>query len=219
MVDRSPGMILAYVTQILVGFNVLLALLFKPGDFPVSFILFLMGMVIYVVAWKTKIRFPWFVYFLISLALLIHTSGYVQERYLKFVYWDVLAHTVSGTIVALLGFLLILYLNRTRHYGADPLFVAFFVVLFGTFCEYMWEVWEFFVDTFFGGSLAGPMQADNADTMTDMIFVLLASLIVAVISYYYLKRRGVEAVVDDMVKDSPYFAPEHLPSPEGTGPA
>ena len=216
MSARSPGMVLSYIAQVLVGFNVLLALLFKPGDFPVAFILFLMGMVIYVVAWKTKVRFPWFVYFLISLALLIHTSGYVQERYIKFEYWDVLAHTVSGTIVALLGFLLILYLDRTRRYALDPLFVAVFVVLFGTFCEYVWEVWEFFIDTFFGGSLAGPMQGSNTDTMTDMVFVLIASLIVAVISYYYLKRRGVEVVVNDMVKDSPYFSSADPPSPGST---
>lgn len=217
MVDHSPGMILAYIIQALVGFNVLLALIFKPGDFPIAAILFLMGMVIYVVAWRTKVRFPWFVYFLISLALLIHTSGYVQERYIKFEYWDVLAHTVSGTIVALLGFLLFLYLNRTRNYNADPFFVAFFVVLFGTFCEYAWEVWEFFIDTFFGGSLAGPMQANNTDTMTDMIFVLIASLIVAVICYYYLKRKGVDQVVNDMVKDSPYFTTEPLPPAGSTG--
>ncbi len=206
MVDRTPGMILAYVTQALVGFNVLLALLFKPSDFVIGSVLFLMGMVIYVVAWRTKVRFPWFVYFLISLALLIHTSGYIQERYIKFEYWDVLAHTVSGTIVALLGFLLVLYLDRVRDYRLDPFFVGFFIVLFGTFCEYIWEVWEFFIDTFFGGSLAGAMQGSNADTMTDMIFVLVASLIVAVVCWYYLKRYGKDAVVDDMVRDSPFFA-------------
>jgi hypothetical protein len=206
MPARSPGMYLAIITQALVGFNVLLAMLFKPEDFVIGSILFLMGMVIYAVAWKTKIEFPWFVYFLISLALLIHTSGYIQERYIKFEYWDVLAHTVSGTIVALLGFLLILYIDRTRKYNLDPFFVGFFIVLFGTVCEYLWEVWEFFVDTFFGGSLAGPMQGSNADTMTDMIFVLVASLIVAVPCYYYLKRNGKETVVNKMVQNSPYFA-------------
>ena len=205
MSARSPGMYLAYLAQALVGFNVLLALLFKPSDFPIAAVLFLMGMVIYVVAWKTKIRFPWFVYFLISLALLIHTSGYIQERYIRFPYWDVLAHTVSGTIVALLGFLLILYLDRTRRYALDPLFVGIFIVLFGTFSEYLWEVGEFGIDTFFGGSLAGPMQGSNADTMTDMIFVLAASLIVAAGCWYYLRRYGTKAIVDEMVRDSPYF--------------
>ncbi|MEN6342249.1 MAG: hypothetical protein ABFC89_06775 [Methanospirillum sp.] len=207
MAARSPGMYLAYIIQALVGFNVILAVLFKPSDVVVGTILFLLGMVIYVVSWKTKIAFPWFVYFLISLALLIHTSGYIQERYLRFQYWDVLAHTVSGTIVALLGFLLILYLDNTRKYALDPPFVGSFIVLFGMGCEFLWEVWEFFVDTFFGGSLAGPMQANNTDTMTDMIFVLVASLIVGAGCYVYLKRYGKEAIFHDMVRDSPYFQP------------
>jgi hypothetical protein len=198
-------MYLAYVTQALVGFNVILAVFFKPSDVAVGTVLFLMGLAIYLFSWKTKITFPWFVYFLTSLALLIHTSGYIQERYIRFEYWDVLAHTVSGTIVALIGFLVILYLDNTREYDLDPLFVGIFIVLFGTFCEYLWEVWEFFMDTFFGGSLAGTMQANDADTMTDMIFVLISSLIVGVGCYYYLKRYGKEAIFHDMVKDSPYF--------------
>ncbi len=54
----------------------------------------------------------------------------------------------------------------------DPLGMAFFIVGFGMVGEYLWEVWEFLVDQTMGGSRAGPMQADNFDTMTDMIFVL-----------------------------------------------
>jgi len=199
-------MLLAYLAQALIGVNVLLALLFKPSDFVIGVFLFLAGMALYVVAWRAKIAFPWFVYFLVSFALLIHTSGYIQERYLRFPYWDVLAHTVSGTMVALLGFLLVLYLDRTRNLNLDPTFCAFFIVLFGTFCEYVWEVWEFLVDSLLGGSLAGQMQGSNTDTMTDMLFVLVASLIVAAGCWYYLRRYGKERIVDDMVRDSPLFS-------------
>ena len=94
---RSPGMYLAYIVQALIAFNVLLAVLFKPQDVLIGVILFLIALVIYLFSWKTKIIFPWFVYFLVSLAVLIHTSGYIQGRYLTFVNWDMLAHTVSGT--------------------------------------------------------------------------------------------------------------------------
>ena len=61
------------------------------------------------------------------------------------------------------------------------------------------------MDTFFGGSLAGLMQPNNADTMTDMIFVLIASLIVGIGCYYYLNRYGKETIFHNMVKDSLYF--------------
>ena len=49
------------------------------------------------------------------------------------------------------------------------------------------------------------MQADNADTMTDMIFVLISSLIVGIGVYIYLKRYGKENIFQDMVKDSTFL--------------
>jgi hypothetical protein len=60
------------------------------------------------------------------------------------------------------------------------------------------------IDQTIGGSLAGPMQADNFDTMTDMIFVLVASVIVALGCWYYLNKVGKEKIVDEMVKDSDF---------------
>lgn len=48
------------------------------------------------------------------------------------------------------------------------------------------------------------MQANNADTMTDMIFVLISSFIVGIGCYYYLKRYGKQTIFGNMVEDSPY---------------
>jgi hypothetical protein len=169
-----------------------------------AIVLFLMALVIYLVPWNTKIMFPWFVYFLISLAILIHTSGYIQGRYLAFVNWDALAHTVSGMIVALLGFLLILCWDKIKQFNLDTGFIGFFIIFFGGVFEYFWEIWEFFVDTFFGGSATGLMQANNADTMTDMIFVLISSLIVEIGVYIYLKCYGKQTIFGNMADESPY---------------
>jgi hypothetical protein len=201
---RSPGMYLAYITQALIAFNVLLAVLFKPEDILIGTILFLIALIIYLFSWKTKIIFPWFVYFLVSLAVLIHTSGYIQGRYLTYVNWDMLAHFVSGTIVAMIGFLVILFWDKIKNYNLDAGFMGIFIIAFGMVFEYLWEIWEFCVDTFFGGSAAGLMQANNADTMTDMIFVLISSLIVGIGCYYYLKHYGKKDIFKNMVKDSPY---------------
>jgi hypothetical protein len=198
-------MYLAYIIQAAIAFNVLLAVLFKPEDVAIGIVLFLIALAIYLFSWKTKIVFPWFVYFLVSLAVLIHTSGYIQGRYLTYVNWDMLAHFVSGTIVALIGFLVILFLDQRRKYNLDAPFIGIFIVFFGCVFEYFWEIWEFCVDTFFGGSAAGLMQANNTDTMTDMIFVLISSLIVAIGCYYYLKRYGKKDIYHNMVKDSPYI--------------
>jgi Na+/H+ antiporter NhaC len=48
------------------------------------------------------------------------------------------------------------------------------------------------------------MQADNFDTMTDMIYVLIPSIAIALIAWYYIGRNGKERIVNDMVKDSDF---------------
>jgi hypothetical protein len=204
MTDRPYGMYLAYVTQAAIGFNVLISIYLAFGV--VSAVVgFLIGMVPYLITRFTRIKFPWFVYFLISLALLIHISGYIQGRYLNIPNWDTIAHTVSGSIVALLGFVAILFIDKNRKYNLDAAFIAGFTVMFGLVGEYLWEIYEFLVDTFVGGSLAGKMQADNTDTMVDMIFVLIPSVIVALGCYYYVTKYKKENIMHEMIKDSPLF--------------
>jgi hypothetical protein len=204
MTDRPYGMYLAYLTQTALGFNVLIAVYLGFGV--VSGIVgFLIALVPYLITKFTKIKFPWFVYFLISLALLIHISGYIQGRYLNIPNWDTLAHTVSGSILALIGFIVVLFMDKIRKYNLDPLSIAAFTFMFGLTGEYLWEIYEFLVDTFVGGSLAGKMQADNADTMMDMIFVFLPSLIIAIACYYYVRKYKKETIVHEMLKDSTFF--------------
>ena len=206
MNNRSPGMYLAYIVQALVGLNVLYAVILgDPGSVSIGIVMFVMGLIPYFITKYAGIRFPWFVYFLISLAILIHLSGYIQGRYINIPNWDNLAHLVSGFIVALIGFLAILFIDKFREYRLDALFIGLFTVAFGMVMEYLWEMWEFSVDTFFGGSLAGPMQANNTDTMSDMIFVFISSVIVGLICYYYVKTKGKEAIMHDMVKDCAFF--------------
>jgi mannose/fructose/N-acetylgalactosamine-specific phosphotransferase system component IIC len=206
MTDRSYGMYLAYFTLAALGFNALLAVYLGFG-FGSALAGLLIAVTPFLFTRYTKIKFPWFVYFLICLAVLIHISGYIQGRYLNIPNWDTLAHTVSGSIIALLGFILILFLDKIRKYNLDPQFIAGFTIMFGLTGEYLWEIYEFLVDTFLGGSLAGKMQADNTDTMVDMIFVLVPSIIVAVGCYYYLHKNGKEKIMHEMTKDSTFFSP------------
>ncbi len=204
MSDRSYGMYLAYFTLAALIFNILLAVYFGFG-FVSALGGFLIAIAPFVFTRYTKIKFPWFVYFFICLAILIHISGYIQGRYLNIPNWDTLAHTVSGSILALLGFVLILFLDKMRKYNLDAEFMAAFTLMFGMVGEYLWEIYEFLVDQFFGGSLAGKMQADNTDTMMDMIFVFLPSVIVALGTYYYVRKYKKETILHEMTKDSTFF--------------
>jgi hypothetical protein len=204
MAERSYGMYLAYFTLAALGFNALLAVYLGFG-FGSALAGFLIAVTPFLVTRFTKIKFPWFVYFLICLAVLIHISGYIQGRYLNIPNWDTLAHTVSGSILALLGFILVLFMDKIRKYNLDPLAIAAFTAMFGMVGEYLWEIYEFIVDIFLGGSLAGKMQADNTDTMMDMIFVFLPSLIIAIACYYYVQKYKKETIMHEMLKDSTFF--------------
>ncbi|MGD9936818.1 MAG: hypothetical protein AB7S61_05015 [Methanoregulaceae archaeon] len=158
-----------------------------------------LSVVPYVVAARENIRFPWFVYFLISFALWFHVAGYIQGFYVDlYPYYDKIAHLVSGTTIALLGFLGVIYLDKHWKMALTPLFVASFTVTFGMALGGVWEIYEFLVDLVFGGSLAGPMQNSLEDTMLDMIFVLVGSVIVAAVALVYFRTHEVDDVTESL---------------------
>jgi hypothetical protein len=195
--DLPNGMYLAYLFQLLIALNGVYA--FLIGDIQemyTAFLMFGLTVVPYVVAKEMKIHFPWFVFFLIALSLWFHTAGYVQGYYvLYYPYYDKIAHLVSGIAVALLGFLGVVFLDRYWKMNLTIPFIVGFTIIFAMALGGFWEIYEFLVDTFTGGSLAGPMQNSLEDTMLDMMFVLVGSVIVAVIGVVYFHRHRKEEIM------------------------
>ncbi|HIH04058.1 MAG TPA: DUF2238 domain-containing protein [Methanoregulaceae archaeon] len=196
----SKGMFLAYLFQALIAANGVYALV--TGQYQAMFTAFLMfglTFVPYVAADRLDIRFPWFVYFLIALSLTIHISGYVQGWYVTmYPYYDKVAHLVSASSIALIGFLGVIFLDRYWRMNLTPLFIVFFTLTFGMALGGIWEIYEFAVDQIFGGSLAGPMQMGLADTMWDMIADLLGSAGVSLVGIVYFRSHHVEEIEDSM---------------------
>jgi len=197
--DRSSTIYLAYFFQALIAFNGIYALV--TGQYQAMFTAFLMfglALVPYIVAQRLQINLPWFVYLLIALALWIHTAGYVQGYYTLFYpYYDKVAHLISGITVALLGFLGVIFLDKYWNMTLTTPFIIGFTIIFSVALGAFWEIYEFFVDIVFKGSLAGPMQNDLNDTMLDMIFVLAGSIIVAILGHSYLKNHPIEEITGD----------------------
>ncbi|WP_157200208.1 hypothetical protein [Methanogenium cariaci] len=114
--ETQYGMYLAYFFQTLIGLNCIYAFVTGnlAGGFFSALIMFLATLVPFIIAHRMNIHFPWFVFFLIALALWFHTAGYIQGYYEMFYppYYDKIAHLVSGTTVALLGFLGVIFLDR-----------------------------------------------------------------------------------------------------------
>jgi len=190
-VEKEYDMYLAYFFQALIGLNTVYA--FVTGNmagFFTGLIMFIFTIVPYVVARRMKIHLPWFVFFLIALALWFHTAGYIRGYYeLYYPYYDKVAHLVSGTAVALLGFLGVVFLDKYWKMNLTTPFIVGFTIIFGMAPGGFWEIYEFLVDTFFGGSLAGMMQNGLTDTMLDMMFVLAGSILVAIMGVFYFRHH------------------------------
>jgi hypothetical protein len=192
-------MYLAFFFQALIGLNAIYA--FLLGEFQAMFtavLMFVLTLVPYVVSERMNIKLPWFVFLLIALALWIHTAGYIQGYYVIFYpYYDKVAHLVSGTTVALLGFLGVIFLDKYWKMTLTTPFIIGFTIIFSVALGAFWEMYEFFIDNVFGGSLAGPMQNSLNDTMLDMIFVLGGSIIVAILGNFYFKSHRKEEITGD----------------------
>jgi uncharacterized membrane protein YjdF len=188
---RSRGMYLAFFFQLLIALN--MAYAFGIGDYNAGFtalLMFLFTLVPYWVAKRLHIEFPWFVFFLIALSLWFHTAGYIQGYYIRYYpYYDKLGHFVSGLSVALLGFLGVIFIDRYWKMKLRRHFIVGFTIIFGLAMAAAWEIYEFAIDTLFGGSLAGKMQFSLGDTMVDMIMVLVGSVIVAVIAVFWFRHH------------------------------
>lgn len=193
---KEYGMYLAYVFQALIALNVIHA--FLIGQYELMFtglLMFILTLVPYIVAQKLNVNFPWFVYLLIAMALWFHTAGYIQGYYTTFYpYYDKIAHLVSGTTVALLGFLGVIFLDKYWNMNLTNPFIIGFTIIFGMALAGFWEIYEFLIDTFFGGSMAGLMQHGNTDTMLDMIFVLTGSIIVSIFGVFYFRNHRKEDI-------------------------
>ena len=203
IMEKQYGMYLAYFFQTLIGLNCIYA--FVTGNLPGFFsalIMFVVTLIPFIIANRMNIQFPWFVFFLIALALWFHTAGYVQGYYEMFYpYYDKIAHLVSGTTVALIGFMGVIFLDRYWNMNLSAPFIIGFTIMFGMSLGGFWEIYEFLVDTFFGGSMAGVMQNGLNDTMLDMMFVLAGSIIVAIMGVFYFRHHRKEDIVGSMNGD------------------
>ena len=202
--ENKYGMYLAYLFQTFIGLNCLYA--FITGNlagFFSALIMFVVTLIPFFVACRMNISFPWFVYFLIALALWFHTAGYIQGYYeLYYPYYDKIAHLVSGITVALLGFIGVMFLDQYWKMTLTTPFIVGFTIIFGMALGAFWEIYEFLVDTFLGGSLAGPMQNSLNDTMLDMMFVLAGSVIVAIMGVFYFRKNHKDGTARSMDTDN-----------------
>lgn len=134
---------------------------------------------------KYKVAIPWWLTFMIVFILYMHLAGEYYGWYVTlYPYYDKIAHLIAGITVALIGFTAVLLMDRYTQNNFDRYVIILMIIMFTMAFGAFWEIFEFTMDTFFGTDL----QHGNIDTMVDLLFDLLAAIIVAAIGNFYLRR-------------------------------
>lgn len=127
--------------------------------------------------------------------------GEIGELYVKSKIFDSILHTLSGSMLAILGFSIIRLLNNSEKVdlNLNPLFVAVFVICFSITVGVLWEFVEFTIDALTGSNMQRysdsvtrePFLGRAAlfDTMKDLMLDTVGALVMAIISYIDLKKK------------------------------
>ncbi|WP_084766952.1 hypothetical protein [Clostridium nigeriense] len=112
--------------------------------------------------------------------------------------YDKFLHLLSGAVIAIIGYVLFLYLtNNNSRKEIHPLTSVIFVIIFATAAAGAWEIWEFTTDSLFG------LTAQNnslVDTMWDIICGTVVGIITAIPIYIHSKGRKIK-IIDMIIED------------------
>jgi hypothetical protein len=103
--------------------------------------------------------------------------------YERIAMWDVILHLFSTAVISMLAFMIVYTLHYTKKLRLSIPLVGFFTVTFAMFVGSLWEILEYAVDIFFKTSA----QKGLGDTMLDLIYDLIAGIIVACLGMFYVR--------------------------------
>ena len=118
--------------------------------------------------------------------------GEIHDFYYRFPWWDNMLHCISGSVLGIIGFMFVYFLNKThiKKTKLSPFFVALFAFCFSLSMGVFWEIFEFSGDRLLGLNMQKfrmPGEDGLVDTMTDLIVDMVGALIVTLIGYIYMK--------------------------------
>jgi hypothetical protein len=136
--------------------------------------------------------------FWIVLALFLHVVGGFSGFYDWVPGWDHITHIISASLVAALGFVVVVTIDKYVDSIHLPRpFLTFFIVMFTMAFGVLWEFMEFANDQLMGTLL----QYNLEDTMVDLIFDGFGGFFVAFLGGYYLTHTPHEHFVAGLKVD------------------
>jgi uncharacterized membrane protein YjdF len=134
------------------------------------------------------------------IAIFIYASlflGEIRQYYVRYPYWDLLLHMISGFLIGAIGFSLVDLLNKSDKVSLSmsPVLTSLFACCFAVTIGCLWEIFEFVMDQAFGFNMQkDTLLADGGtdigliDTMEDLIVDVLGALLSSLLGFFYLKK-------------------------------
>lgn len=112
--------------------------------------------------------------------------GEAHNFYFRFWWWDNLLHLCSAIIFGFIGFTILYFMVNRHELSARPWTLALFSFSFAIAIGTLWEIFEFFMDSFFGLNM---QKSGLLDTMGDLIVDTIGAILSSSIAFGYLKLR------------------------------
>lgn len=132
------------------------------------------------------------IFIFLSMYLASGLNFYAIPNYDKFL------HLLSGSVIAIIGYVLFLYLtNEKSRKEMKSLTAVIFVIIFATAAAGTWEIWEFTTDKLFG------LNAQNGslvDTMLDIICGTVVGIITSIPIYLHSIGKNIK-FIDRFIKE------------------
>ena len=159
----------------------------------VGFLTFIMTFYPSILRKKFRVYLPSTLQIIITLFIFASQFlGEIHDFYYKFPWWDNMLHCISGSVLGIIGFMFVYFLNKAhiKRTKLSPFFVALFAFCFAVSIGVFWEIFEFSGDRILSLNMQKfrmPGEDGLVDTMTDLIVDTLGALIITIVGYIYMK--------------------------------
>ncbi|MDP4084631.1 MAG: membrane-spanning protein [Bacillota bacterium] len=108
--------------------------------------------------------------------------GSIASFYYRFEWWDSAVHFYKGILVGFIAITIFkLFISTSIRKNISKWMLFLFILSFTDLTAVLWEIYEFFLDTFFTDTM---QLGGNKDTMMDLIFGTLGSFLVSIYSIF-----------------------------------
>lgn len=146
-----------------------------------------------------KFMAPYWFILMVSSVVYIHSCSLYFGLYQNLAWWDVISHGYSSFVVTMTVFIALCVIQRyTRFIDLGKRSMLFMVFIIGFGFGNVWEIWEWFVDNFFGDMY---MSYSVFDTLGDIACDLLGAGMATLASAYFVYRSDTNKIVDQMNLD------------------